>query len=229
VEQGEADRLLHLGVAVDLDVRPRPELVEEPALVVDEALEPGALGRAQRGVDLRAQGRRRALPGPAVRDVLHEPQPAARLDPRGDGHAGEVVLDGHARREVVGALELVLHPGGHAQPGHARVVDEHGAQVVAHGEVGHQRRGERGGGTRVVAPLGGLLVGQQLGLQDAPHVPRRAARRRTRSRRSRAGVNDTSRRAVTRIRRPVGEVHSVHRSSTPVRKSRWRTCFVAVP
>jgi hypothetical protein len=57
MEEGEAHRLLHLGIAVDLDVGAVPEVVQIGALLVDQVV-PAHLARAgQRGGDLIPQCR----------------------------------------------------------------------------------------------------------------------------------------------------------------------------
>ena len=70
VEEREAHRLLQLGVALELDVGALPEVVEVVALVGDQAVPAGVARLGQRGGDLVAQRRQRALARPAVGEQL---------------------------------------------------------------------------------------------------------------------------------------------------------------
>ena len=54
VKQREADRLLELRVAVDLDVRVLPELVEKRALLLEKPVPAGLHGAGESRVDLVA-------------------------------------------------------------------------------------------------------------------------------------------------------------------------------
>ena len=61
MEEGEAHCLLHLGIAVDLDVGPVPEVVQIGALLVDQTL-PANLARRSKGRrDLVSQCRCRTI------------------------------------------------------------------------------------------------------------------------------------------------------------------------
>src|SRR5690606_1470592 len=81
VEQAEPDGLLDLGVALDLDVRALPELVQELLLLAEQAVPAGAPRARQRPDHLVVQRRPRALARPPVRDVLDDPQLLAGLQP----------------------------------------------------------------------------------------------------------------------------------------------------
>src|SRR5204862_22349 len=66
VEEPEADRLLQLGIALELDVRAVPEVVEEGALAVHEPVPARVLGLRARGDGLvsdRAERPRTDEPG----------------------------------------------------------------------------------------------------------------------------------------------------------------------
>ena len=66
VEQREADRLLELGVALELDVGRVPEVVEVRALLGEQPVPARVDGARQRGGDLVAE-RRRPSAGPTSR------------------------------------------------------------------------------------------------------------------------------------------------------------------
>src|SRR5580704_18387288 len=70
MKQREANRLLELGVAFDLDVRRRPKAVEVAPLFVPEALPGGVDGAVQRRAHLVAQRRNGPRSRPAVADEL---------------------------------------------------------------------------------------------------------------------------------------------------------------
>jgi len=78
VPEREADRLLQLRVALDLDVGAVPVVVEVRALLGQQALEAGVRGGRQRRRDLVAQRRSRARRRPTVGDRLDDPQRLAR-------------------------------------------------------------------------------------------------------------------------------------------------------
>jgi hypothetical protein len=72
VEEGEADRLLDLGITVDLDVGGRPEVVQVDALLCDEAV-PANLDRSSEcGGNLVAHCGLRTLGRPAAGSVVDE-------------------------------------------------------------------------------------------------------------------------------------------------------------
>jgi hypothetical protein len=78
VEEGEAQRLLQFGIAVDLDVGAGPEVIQVGALASDEPLPAGRARGGQSGSDLIVQSRSRALARPAVGEELDDPQPLSR-------------------------------------------------------------------------------------------------------------------------------------------------------
>ena len=78
VEEAEADRLLQLAVAVDLDVRPVPEVVQVLALARHQPVPARVPRRRERGVDLVAHRRQRALARPAVGEELRDRQAPVR-------------------------------------------------------------------------------------------------------------------------------------------------------
>ena len=90
VEQGEAHRLLDLGVTVDLDVGATPEVVQIGALLVDQAV-PARLDRSREGGgDLVSHRRLRTLRGPTEGDEFDDAQPLAGLEGGSDGHPAEI-------------------------------------------------------------------------------------------------------------------------------------------
>ena len=73
VEQREADRLLELGIAVELDVGLGPVPVEVRALLAHQLLPTGMARTDDRRGDLVAHRRHRSLARPPVAYELHEP------------------------------------------------------------------------------------------------------------------------------------------------------------
>jgi len=86
MEQGEADRLLDLRVAVDLDVGACPEIVQVGTLLGDQAVPAHLGGGRKRSRHLVSHRRPRTLRGPAVGDELHEVQPFSGRQGRRYGH-----------------------------------------------------------------------------------------------------------------------------------------------
>jgi hypothetical protein len=169
VEQPEPDGLLDLGVAVDLDVGAGPELVEVGALLLEQPVPAGVPGRSQRGHHLVVQRGTGAPAGPPVRQVLHDPQPLPRLQPRGDRQPCHVGIALDVGRHVVGTLDVVVHRGGHPQPAVPGAVHHHRLGVVGDVRLADQRRFQHRGGARVAAEVGQRLVGHQFRLRHDPH------------------------------------------------------------
>lgn len=166
VEEGEADGLLDLLVAVDLDVGAGPEVVEVAALFVQESL-PAAVGRGRQGrVDLVAHRGPGAGPGPAVGDQLLQPQPLSRLQDGGDGQPGQVHRLLAAAGGALGSFDDVV--GGHGDPQSAVPGAVHQPQTGAVGEalLVLQRRLQGLGGARVAVRPGQALVADEFGLDD---------------------------------------------------------------
>ena len=80
VKERKADRLLKLGVAIDLDIGPIPEIIEIRALLGDEPVPARVPRLGQRRRDLVTDRRHRAPPRPPVGEELDEPQRLAGGD-----------------------------------------------------------------------------------------------------------------------------------------------------
>ncbi len=173
VEQAEADRLLELRVALELHVGAGPEAVEHLALGRAQPVEACVPGLGDAAADLGADGRHRPVPGPAVGEVLQDPQRPPARDVGGDRDPAGVDRGLDVDRRAVRAVHHMVHRGRHAQPAAARAVDEQDELVVlvvllADERVRHARRG-----ARIVAPVGRRLavqVGDELGLHDEAGV-----------------------------------------------------------
>ena len=170
VEEGEAHRLLDLGVAVDLDVGAVPEVVQIGPLLLDQAVPARLAGTGQRGGNLVPQCRPRTLRRPAVGDELDQAQPLARLEGGGDRHAPEVgeALGRDVRRRR-GPI-TVVHGHGDPQAAPGRGVQE------SRGGTGRIRGTPSAAAlrarptTRGSPPAAGThLVRHQLGLDHHPH------------------------------------------------------------
>lgn len=166
VEEGEADGLLDLLVAVDLDVGASPEVVEVGPLVLQQPPPAAVRGRRQRRLDLVAHRGPGADAGPAVCDQLLHAQPLSRFQHGGDGQPGHVHVALTARRGPFGAGDDVV--GGHGDPEAAAAGAVDQAQPAARGGIllRFQWRLQRLGGARVAVRLGQALVGDQLRLDD---------------------------------------------------------------
>jgi hypothetical protein len=167
-EDREAHRLLQLRVAVDLDVGALPEAVQVLALVGEQPVPAGAERGGQCGLGLIAERRGGSPARPSVREHLHDPQLLARLELRRDRQAGEIGLALDVRERARRAVDDVVHRAREPDPALVRGVQQPGTQLVVAVQLGLQRRGERGGCTRVAELLGHGLVGDELGLRDDP-------------------------------------------------------------
>ena len=169
MEEGEAHRLLELVVAVDLDVGALPEVVEVGALVVEEAVEPGAPRGRERGVDLVADRDHRALARPPVGQVLGQRQRLAVADLGADGHAREVVEALVLGDRALGPVDLVVHRAA-IRRRWPRAVHEHGAQLVGAVRLRHEGEAQDRRRARVRAADRHVLVGDELRLHDDPRL-----------------------------------------------------------
>ena len=166
LEEGEAQRLLQRRVAVDLDVRGLPEVVEVRALRRADLVPARHLRLGERRRSLRAQRRERAHARPGVREELDEPQLLAGLQLDGCGHAPDVVTGLRVHRDALRALEDVIHRRHDAQPAQVgRVREQHG-KLLAAVPLRLQRLRECGGGSRIGIGRGDGLVRDELRLHD---------------------------------------------------------------
>ena len=131
VEQREADRLLDLGVPLDLDVGAGPEVVQVLALLGQQPVpagEPGARRARRRPGRARRAG---AVGGPAIAEELHQLQALAGLRARGATVNAPV-----GRRpwstSAVPAPDTRCACRGHPQAAVAGPVHQHGAGLVGH-------------------------------------------------------------------------------------------------
>jgi hypothetical protein len=173
VEQPEAHRLLDLGVAIHLDVGAVPELVEVGPLLGQQAIPAGQVGAGQRADDLVDQGRPGPLARPAVADVLHDTQLVARSQLGRHRGPAQIRVGLGAAVHLGRAEDLVGHPRGHPQLAGARPVNQHDPgrrAVVGLVLLADQRGVQDGGQPGIVASLGHLLVGDELGLQHHPQL-----------------------------------------------------------
>ena len=168
VEHCEPDRLLDLGIAVELHIGPAPELFQVLALSRRQPAPAVGDGRGQGAADLRAQGRRRAQARPCVGHELDHAKRTARPELGDDRQARVVVIGLHRLLGATRPAHLVVHRRGHPQPGHPGRVHQHRAHPLVTVVARDQRRLELPGGARVLALHRRVawLVGDELRLQD---------------------------------------------------------------
>ena len=169
VEQPEADRLLQLGIALELDVGAVPERIEVRALRVDEAVPAGMARLRQRRDHLVADRRERAPARPAVREELDDAQARSLLEIGRDGDAADVRagLGGDVR--AIRTVHDVIDGRPHPELTPLRRVQQNGAGAAVEGPLGLERRLEDGRRARVGrGHRGARRVREQLGLHDHP-------------------------------------------------------------
>jgi hypothetical protein len=116
LEEVEADRLLDVRGAVDLDVRAAPERLDLGGVILLDAVIAGRGGTVERAVDAREQVAVGRLRGPVVGDELRQPQRLAHPERGLDDEAGAVVLGARAG----GHVGVMGHPARQLQPAVAR-------------------------------------------------------------------------------------------------------------
>ena len=164
VEQGEPERLLQLGVAVELDIRPLPEAVEVGPLLADQPRPARVPRLGERRAHLIAHGGRRALSRPAVGQELDHLERLPGLDICGHHHPPQIreALGGQLRTRWT--VDHVVDRRRHRQTAGVRGVDDDHAAVERIVLQRVQRRGQRGCGPRIGLRRGHRLVGDELGL-----------------------------------------------------------------
>ncbi len=155
VEEGEADRLLQLGVAVEFDVGALPEVVEVLALGAGQRLPAGVAGLGDGAADLVADRRLRALRRPAVGEELDDPQLLPRLDRARHRQPPELVpgLD-RVEAGAVGPFDQVVHRRRRGQAAAFRRVDEDRLEVAR-----RSASSQRSGASSAAAARGSLEAG----------------------------------------------------------------------
>ncbi len=117
VKEREADRLLQLGVALELDIGAGPEVVQIGTLVGQQAVPAPVLGGRPGGGDLILQGGYRPLSRPSVAQQLDDPQGPSGGKIGCDHEADDVLVGLDARLQALRALEQMIHRRRHPQPG----------------------------------------------------------------------------------------------------------------
>ena len=165
LKEAEADRLLQFVIAVDLDVRPGPEVVEVLALGLLEPLEPLGERRLQASVDLVAEPLHRLLRRPVVGEELDDAQRVAGGQRGGEREPAEVRLALDERFDLVRRVDHVLHSSGQREatlPGGMR---EHDAHPVMRVQAALEDRAEACAAPGVAGRHDVALVGEQVRLQ----------------------------------------------------------------
>ena len=166
VEECKAHRLLDLRVAIELDVRPGPEVVQVGTLLGQQALPATKSRGGQRGYDLVMDGRPRTQARPAVGNEFDDAQPLAWHQPSGDGHTGDIGgairLDDHSG----GSLDVVIHCRPDAQTTDPRVMDHEPEGAPREMLLALKRGRESGTHPGILALVRERLIGDQLRLHN---------------------------------------------------------------
>ena len=205
VEEREANRLLQLGVALELDIGAPPEIVQIGALGLEQPIPAGVPRFGERSDGGIPDGRERAPAGGAVGQELDHAQPFSRGEVGGDRHPADVGGALDRRLLVVGAFHEVIHRGRETQLAGSRRVDENHAIRV-----------------------GGVLLGlQRRSPAPRPRADRRPGRARDRSRRAptarpHARALPTARPRRGSLRQPAARRRRAASSSPGPRRRRAR-------
>jgi hypothetical protein len=113
VEEREPNRLLHLGIPVQLHVRGVPERVQVIALLLAQPLPPVEPRRTDSRDHLVAQRGQRAPAGPPVGQELRHPQPLTRRKPATHRHPGQIRVRLAPHLMTFRAFDDVVHRGSH--------------------------------------------------------------------------------------------------------------------
>ena len=169
VEEREAHRLLDLQITLQLDVSTRPEVVQVGPLLGEQAIPAGQPRGRKRSHNLVLDRRPRTQARPAVGDEFDDAQLFTRLQPRGDGHTGDIGgtyrLDDH----LGWPLDAVVHRHPDAQAADPSVMDQEPESALCLVHFALERGRERGAHPRVLALVRQVLVGDQLRLHNDPH------------------------------------------------------------
>ena len=168
VKEREADRLLELGITVELDVGPLPEVVQVHALGVGQPCPSSVERLDQGGPDLVAHGRGGPLARPSIGHELGHPQRLSRRHIGGDHDPGEIGKALHCRLGARGTLDEVIHRHGHAQAAGLGVVHEDGSVPAVIVKLAAEGCAQGRGRAGIAVAGGHRLVGHQSGLDDHP-------------------------------------------------------------
>ena len=182
-EEVEADGLLDLRRALDLDVAAVPERGDVRAVRRLDRVVARGRGPVERVVDAREQAARVRPRRPVVGDGLGHAERLARPQVREQEHLGAVALgvgldrDGHAR------LDPVVHAAGQLEPAvHGREPQGRAGPVRARDHWPQHALGEALAAARVLGARA-RRVGDELGARWRSGPGRRARRPRSRARR----------------------------------------------
>ena len=196
-----------------------------------EPLPAGPLRRRERGVDLVAQRRHRALARPAVREQLDDRQPLPGRELGADRDPRQVRLALGARsRSRPARRRRGRSPAAIRSPLTRVSVPERRLEVVVRVILADERGAQRGGSARVVGLLGHGLVGDErrTARRCGPAVARPRPRSRSpppRAGRTRPAGSTRDADAPDRPARPT----RTSRRSTPSRRSSTRSWRSSVP
>ena len=171
VEEREADRLLQLEVAVQLDVGALPEVVQIGALRLEQALPARVPRLGERGDGQVSDGRQGPLARGTVRQELDDLQALSGSEISGDRDSAHVGRGLGRGLRVVGPVNEVIHRGGQAQLAQPGRVHEDDPVLVGRVLLGLQRRVQRRGCARVRGSGRRRLIGDELGLDHHAHRP----------------------------------------------------------
>ena len=168
LEEREAHGLLQRRIAVKLDVRPLPHVVEIAVLRPPQAFPARPPRRSQGQVDLVAQRRQRPLARPPVGEELDDPQPLPRFQLGAHRQPGQVRLTLRRRDGPFGPIDQVVHRGGHQQPARPRPMHQAGTQLVVHMMLCYERATQRRRHPGVARLFRDWFIGHKLRLDADP-------------------------------------------------------------
>jgi len=170
LEEREAQRVLDLGVAVELDVGARPDRVKSGTLAGGERLEAERARPVEAAPRVGGERLRVGLGvgGPVVGQQLDQPQRPTRLGGGAERPACQRPVDGLDRLVAGRDLNEMLHAGRHDVSADARLVHEHRAAPVVGAQAGDQGVGRQRGTNDLVD--GALTHAPPLGAVDRPGV-----------------------------------------------------------
>ena len=164
MEEPEPDRLLNVGVALDLDVGAVPELVQVGALRLQQTHPPAVACAGDRPGGLVAQGGTGAQARPPVRQVLDDAQLLPGSQPADDRGAAPVLASVACDLDASGDLDLMVHRGGHHQSARPGPMHEQRTALMVLVMHGLQRALQRRRHPRVGRHRRLVLIGDELGL-----------------------------------------------------------------
>src|SRR5258708_9499165 len=124
MEEGKADRLLDLGIALDFDISMPPERVQVGTLLSQETFPTREASQREGSHNLVVNRGPRALARPAIGQEFDDAQPLARLQRGSDDDADNIGRVLRLNNGLGWPLNVMIHRGAYSETADSRVMHQ---------------------------------------------------------------------------------------------------------